>query len=216
LKKETIEKKISQVAYILEITVAILVAVGIVIGLIDIIKYFPPLLSAPVAETYTVFQSFLGYALLLIVGVELILMILYHSTKSLLELLLFVIARKMLVYSHNMSELVFGTVAIALVFVIMKFLVPNKGEDIVLRESPSYSASTDVRDIFSESQWDIFEGRDLTVGDIVSMLAEKEEASIKEGSEFFYEDLKFKVVKTSSAGEIEEVKITSKENDYKK
>jgi hypothetical protein len=80
---------------------------------------------------YGLFQSFLGLALLLIVGAELIHMILYHSTEALLELVLFVIARKMLIYSTNVVDLVFGTIAIALVFFTMRFLVGPGGEDIM-------------------------------------------------------------------------------------
>ena len=36
------------------------------------------------------------------------LMIIYHSTEAILELILFVIARKMLVYADTMLDLIWG------------------------------------------------------------------------------------------------------------
>ncbi len=65
-------------------------------------------------------------ALLLIVGIELVLMLLTHSATSILELVLFAIARKMLVYSETMLELLIATAAIAIVFAIKKYLIGSK------------------------------------------------------------------------------------------
>ena len=84
-------------------------------------------------ESYELFQDFLSHALLLIVGVELILMIINQTTKGILELVLYVIARKMLIYAHTMLDLMLGTVAIAIVFVILKFLIPTN-DDVKLDE----------------------------------------------------------------------------------
>ena len=63
------------------------------------------------------------------------LMIINHSTKAILELILFVIARKMLIYSNTMLDLVLGTLAISMVFFISKYLFrKDQDEDIVKRD----------------------------------------------------------------------------------
>lgn len=128
MKNYFIEVKFKKVIHAIEIIIAVILMIGIVIGLMDLVKYFFEILASPPAESYDIFQAFLGHALLLIVGAELISMILYHSNKALLELILFVIARKMLIYATSMTDLVFGAIAIAIVFVTLKFLVKDDEE----------------------------------------------------------------------------------------
>ena len=130
-----IPRKIEKIVHIIELIIASMIIIGILIGLIDLARYFILIFTARAHESYNLFQSFLGLALLLIVGAELIHMILYHSTESLLELILFVIARKMLIYSTNVIDLVFVTIAIAIVFFTMRFLVDTNGDKIMKKEN---------------------------------------------------------------------------------
>ncbi len=116
------EKFLGKTAFMLEYIIAIFVIIGIFIGFTQFTDFIPGLYHASLDQSYQVFQNFLAYALLLIVGVELILMIMNHSAYSMLELILFVIARKMLIYAHTMMDLVLGTVAILIIFIIMRFL----------------------------------------------------------------------------------------------
>ena len=116
------EKFLGKTAFMLEYIIAIFVIIGIFIGFTQFTDFIPGLYHASLDQSYQVFQNFLAYALLLIVGVELILMIMNHSAYSMLELILFVFARKMLIYAHTMMDLVLGTVAILIVFIIMRFL----------------------------------------------------------------------------------------------
>ena len=133
--KYLIEEKLKKIIHVLEIIISGLIAIGIIIGLIDLVKFFPKIFASSLPESYEVFQQFLGYALVLIVGVELILMIINNSTKAILELILFIIARKMLVYAETMLDLVLATLAIAIVFAILKFLIyADKDENINKRE----------------------------------------------------------------------------------
>ena len=212
-----VEEKVEKVTYIIEIIITVLLAIGIAIGLIDLIKYFSVLvIVAPPAEYYDLFQGFLGFALLLIVGVELILMILYHSTKAILELVLFVIARKMLIYAETMTDLVWGTLAIAIVFATLKFLVQKGEEDIVRRGNTVYSASTRVKDILNKTGFDIPTDRGETLGGLVCNLADEECKPIEEGAEFISGDYKIKITKATEDGLIEEVMIVNDDEDEKK
>ena len=211
-----VEEKIEKLTYIIEIIITVLLAIGIAIGLIDLVRYFGEILVASPAESYDLFQRFLGFALLLIVGVELILMILYHSTKSILELVLFVIARKMLIYAQTMTDLVWGTLAIALVFATLKYLVQKDEEDIVRRGNTVYSASTRVTDILNRTGFDIPTDRGETVGGLVCNLADEECKPIEECAEFRSGDYKIKITKATDDGLIEEVMIVSDKDEGKK
>ena len=212
LKHNVFERKLEKLTYILEMVIASLIAIGVIIGLVDLVRYFHEILISNPAESYELFQHFLGYALVLIVGVELMLMILYHSTKAILELILFVIARKMLIYSHTMKDLVLGTIAIAMIFLILKFLIQKDKEDVVRRRDGVFSASTKIEDILNQTGFAIHTDKGNTVGGLVCNLAEEACKPVEQGVEFQSGDLKIKVTKATDEGLIEEVMITKNPN----
>lgn len=132
-----IKDQIKKGARILEIAISVLVIVGVLIGLLEFPEYFTLIGKANTLDTYEVFQRFLGYALLLIVGVELVLMILYHSTQAILELILFVISRKMLIHASTMFEVFLGTLSIGIIFLIvliMRFMKQGRKKDLNIKE----------------------------------------------------------------------------------
>lgn len=212
LKRNFLEEKVESITYILEMVIAILLAIGVLLGLIDLVKYFSEILFATPSETYDIFQAFLGYALVLIVGVELILMIIHHSTRSILELVLFVIARKMLIYSETMLDLVLGTLAIVLVFVILKFLIPKDQKDVIKRKNFSYSASTNMDEVLENTNLNIPVDKETTIGNFISELAEKEDKPIREGVEYEVGDTKIEITEITNEGNVKEVLMTEKEN----
>lgn len=170
-----------QLTAYLEVIIAVLLSVGVMIGIFDFGEYFTRIFLANASETYDIFQDFLGYALLLIVGIELILMILYHSTSAILELILFVIARKMLIYASSMSELVMGTVAIALVFVVMRFLVNPRVDEFVSRQDANkYSGLTQVRDVIVDSGLNLPIDKGKTLDDLLHTYAEENDLILEE------------------------------------
>lgn len=213
MKHNAFETKIEKVTYVLEMIVAVLIAIGVAIGLIDLIKYFHQIFVTDPASSYELFNDFLGYALVLIVGIELILMIIYHSTDAILELVLFVIARKMLIYSHTMLDLVLGTLSLAIVFAIIKFLIlKDEKVDIVKRgQQDLYSASTKMKDIMKK--YDIPDSEANTLGGLVCSLADEACQPVEEGAEFDAGDIKIKVTKATEDGLIEEVKIIKREDE---
>ena len=142
MKLHFFEEKLGKVAIILEIIITLLIGIGVIIGLIDLVKYLIEIYHADMANSYEIFHHFLEYALVLVVGVEFMLMLLTHSTKVMLELILFVVARKMLIYAHSTLDLVFGALAVALIFVSLRFLLEK--EDKVKMDHEALSASAKI------------------------------------------------------------------------
>lgn len=206
MKRSNIIEKLNDVALKLEIILTILLAIGIVIGLIDIIKYFYYIFEAGAVDSYSVFKQFLAHTLLIVIGIELMLMLISHSTSSMLELVLFVIARKMLIYGETMLDLVLGTLAIAILYVIIKFLLPK--EDFVSRDQDKgiYSASTTVNKIIKDTGYDVPTDKGKTLGGLASLLAEENCVPVEEGAEFICDNLKLKILKATD-GVIEKVSI---------
>lgn len=69
------------------------------------------------------FTEFLGNALTLLIGVEFVKMLAKHTAENLLEVLMFAIARQMVVEHLNMVETLIGVIAIALIFAVRKYLL---------------------------------------------------------------------------------------------
>ncbi len=199
--KKSVENVVEAVAYVLQMVIAVLVAIGLVIGIIDLTRYFASLYSVSTGQSYELFQNFLAYALLLIIGVELILLVLYRSTRQVLELILFVIARKMLIYSHTMLDLVLGTLALAFVFAIQRYLV-LKEEDL-LKGRFEKSPLSGLQELISGTGED---GSSLAIGE--------QGTDIKVGSTFVRGDSEITVTKLSDDGDIEEAIVCSRV-DYK-
>jgi hypothetical protein len=161
LKKYYLEDKFEKLTYFLEMIIAVLISLGIIIGIIDLIRFFPVILYAEPSQSYAIFQEFLGYSLVLIVGVELMLMIIKHSTKEVLNLILFVIARKMLIYSQSMLDLVLGTIAIAIVFVIIKLVASAANdEDVIRRVKDGNPAAAKIKDVLGKRKFDMSADKD--------------------------------------------------------
>lgn len=125
-KKNKVFKRIINIAFILEIILAVFLIIGVIIGMKDIFSYIVDIYKADAIATYEVFKQFLAYVLLLVVGIELILMLVSHSVDSIIEFILFVIARKMLIYADTMLDLLIGTISIAILFLTIKFFAYKK------------------------------------------------------------------------------------------
>lgn len=74
-------------------------------------------------QTYELFQGFMAHALLLVIGLELALMLLRHTPSSIVEVLIYAIARKLLIHGANAYELAVGVAALGGLFAIRKYLI---------------------------------------------------------------------------------------------
>lgn len=126
MNRKNIFKKIINIAFKLEIILSFFLILGVIIGMKDIFAYLSEIYRTSAVETYEVFRQFLAHILLLVVGIELILMLVSHSVDSIIEFILFVIARKMLIYAETMQDLLLGTLSVAILFLTIKFFAPKK------------------------------------------------------------------------------------------
>jgi hypothetical protein len=94
-------------------------------------------LSCPenMQEFVQVFEELLSGLLLLIVGVEVALVLILRRPENLLEIMFFVIARKVLIKTHHVYELLIAVVAIGALFAIRKYLLVAKSKETDPAES---------------------------------------------------------------------------------
>ena len=118
-----------KIANIFEFILGMVVMVAVFLGTIDALRMIWKMyivdFQNPVG--YSELNDLLGQILLLVIGVELVVMLSLHIPGALLEVLLYAIARKMLLLpkSGGMTEIVLGIISIAGIFAIRKYLISN-------------------------------------------------------------------------------------------
>ena len=103
-----------------EIGLAFVVAFGFVVSVIPLLKEMPELVShsSGTAE----FHEFLENTLTLVIGIEFIKMLIKHTPVSVIEVLLFAIARHAILASGTALENLLTILSIAVIFAIRKFI----------------------------------------------------------------------------------------------
>lgn len=116
---------IIQASTLLEITLSGLVLIGLLFSIVPLLKWMPGLLFDGNDVEVSIF---LQRALDIVIGIEFIKMLAKHSPGSALEVLLYAIARHMIVGHESAVENFISVASIALIFFVRKFLfVPAFG-----------------------------------------------------------------------------------------
>ena len=120
-----LRNRIIQASSLLEVLLSGLVLVGLVFSAVPLIRWMPGLL---VDGNDTEIRTFLERSLDIVIGIEFIKMLAKHSPGSSLEVLLYAIARHMVVGHESALENLLSVGAIALIFIVRKFFfVPAFG-----------------------------------------------------------------------------------------
>ena len=121
------KKHILKIAYGFESILAIVILIAVLLGIIDILRiiYDSFIIHFNRPIDYGQLNAIFAQILLLVIGIELAVMLTLHIQSALIEVLLFGIARKMLLLPKNngMAEILLGVVAIAGLFLIRKYLI---------------------------------------------------------------------------------------------
>ena len=123
--RKALRSYIIQAATLLEIVLSGLVLIGLLLSFIPLLKWMPGLLFD---GNDVEIRGFLERALDIVIGVEFIKMLAKHSPGSSLEVLLYAIARHLVVGHDSALENLLSVGAIALIFIVRKFFfVPAFG-----------------------------------------------------------------------------------------
>ena len=116
---------IIQSSTLLEISLSGLVLIGLLISIVPLIQWMPGLF---IDGNDVEIRTFLERALDIVIGIEFIKMLAKHSPGSSLEVLLYAIARHMVIGHESAFENLLSVAAIARIFVVRKFFfVPAFG-----------------------------------------------------------------------------------------
>ena len=116
--KHLLREQVAEVASLLEVLISVLVLIGLVISAVPVAREMLSLWSGGSTEA---FQTFLGHAFNLVIGIEFIKMLAKHSPGSALEVLLYAIARSMIMGHGSSVENLISVLSIGVIFLIRKF-----------------------------------------------------------------------------------------------
>jgi len=125
---EKVKKWIMFFARWFEIFMSFVILIIILISTFSLVKEI--ILGAPAIQI----DQFLGQSLSLIIGIEFIKMLIKHTPGAAIEVLLFAIARQLIVLHNSMLETLFGILAMAGVFAIRKYLFTGSKQDYTAEE----------------------------------------------------------------------------------
>ena len=120
-----LRNRIIQASSLLEILLSGLVLIGLLLSAVPLIRWMPGLL---IDGNEVEIRTFLERSLDIVIGIEFIKMLAKHSPGSSLEVLLYAIARHLVVGHDSALENLLSVGAIALIFIVRKhFFVPAFG-----------------------------------------------------------------------------------------
>lgn len=201
---------LNKIVYVFEILISVLLIIGILISVPDIVSYYGAILKSDSIVGYDQFKQFLDHVLLLVLAVEFVLLMTAHSDSTIIHLIMLVVARKMLIKSGNMVDILIGVVSITILFAVRKFLMTSSVMDSIFTGSENnFSASTDIEEINKLENYQIDDRGYKTLGGLVSNLVkesgyELEMGTMVDDGEYIYEIIKISsnVIETISISKI--------------
>ena len=131
-RRERVQSILHEIAFYLELIAAMLVVVLIIFQTIGLgINMFSDVGKLTDSKQFT---HFLELALNIVVGIEFLKMLCRHNMDAVIEVLLFTLARHLIVNQHSMVEGLLYIVAIAILFVVRKYLFVPKIDKVTEAE----------------------------------------------------------------------------------
>lgn len=119
-RREKVQSILHEIAFYLELIAALLVVVLILFQTVGLcIDMFSDVGKLTDSDQFT---HFLELVLNIVVGIEFLKMLCRHNMDAVIEVLLFTLARHLIVNQHSMVEGLLCIVAISILFVVRKYL----------------------------------------------------------------------------------------------
>ncbi len=190
---------LSRLAILLEFFISIMLAIGIILLSI---RLAGSLVHIPNLDVYPNYEDLLETCFNLIIGVELIRMMYYHTPDTVFEVLLFAIARQIIIDHSSAWASLVGVCAIAVLFATRKFLFC----EFDLSERNIFRSSSKVKVVNKVMGISLPYEDNETLGDILTKKFEEEEIEIGVGACTYFSDFGLRVAKMHE-GKISRIEV---------
>lgn len=133
--KSRLPKIIQSVANVVEAAVAVCLIIAVVYLVIRMIFEYTAL--AVSGEDFS-FSVFLAHAMNLIIGIEFTKMLCRHTPDTIIDVLMFATARQAILDHTRIMENLLAVVAIAILFLLRKYVLPEDGGKTADRAAPLF------------------------------------------------------------------------------
>ncbi len=164
--KQFLRSRVAKFSSYIEIYISVIILIGIVFVSFSLFNDLYLMIKDMFNGSNTfIIEEFLGHALQLIIGIEFVKMLAKHTPGSVIEVLLFALARKLIIVHSSMLDLLIGVVAIAILFFIKKFLFSSH---FTQEEGTVVSGGTSIRQVNLIASANIPETLGNTVGGVIA------------------------------------------------
>lgn len=197
--KKYLNAALHKLTVLLEFIISFVLAAGIIILLVQLILSMP---NVPDLNIYPNYEDLVETCFNLIIGVELIRMLYQHKPSTVFEVLLFAIARQVIMAHNNPVSSLIGVISIALLFATRKFLFIefDESEKIIFR------ATTKARIVNSILHVHIPYEDKQTLYDVITKRFEQEKTEIGVGASTFFDNFGLRVAKMHN-GKISRIEV---------
>ena len=197
--KEIIAQILKRIAAILEYVIAFMLAIGIILLCI---RMACSLQNIPNLSTYPNYDDLLEICFNLIIGVELIRMMYSHSPSTVFEVLLFAIARQIIVDHSSIYSSLIGVTSIAFLFATRKFLFSafDVADETIFRASTRVKAVNKILSIHIPGD------PDATLCEILLHYFAEENITPRVGACYYFHDCGLRVAKLHE-GKISRIQV---------
>ena len=127
--EQFLDRHLGNVVHLFLSFLAMLMLVAAAIATVEIIIRDVPMLWRAPSE-YQALHEIIQDVLLVAIAAELALLFLFHRTSAAVEVLIFVIARKMVISGISGVELILGVAALAGLVIVRFYFIPAAGQKI--------------------------------------------------------------------------------------
>ena len=197
--KQLISRILKQVAVILEFVIAIMLAVGVILLCLRMVGMLG---NIPDLNEWPNYDDLLETCFNLIIGVELIRMMYSHSPSTVFEVLLFAIARQIIIEHSSIFSSLIGVCAIAVLFATRKFLFCefDVADETIFRSTSKVKAVNKILGVNIPHE----EGDALL--DVLCRNLEDHEIEIGVGACYYFPDCGLRVAKMKD-GKISRIQV---------
>ena len=183
----------------IELVISFILAASIIVMIGRLLLDFH---NIPYLDVYPNYDDLLTNCFNLIIGVELIRMLYKHNPSTVFEVLLFAIARQVIMAHNNPVSSLIGVISIALLFATRKFLFIefDESEKIIFR------ATTKARIVNSILHVHIPYEDEQTLYDVITKRFEQEKTEIGVGASTFFDNFGLRVAKMHN-GKISRIEV---------
>jgi uncharacterized membrane protein (DUF373 family) len=197
--KHHLRNSISKISSYIEIYLSVIILLGVICASIGLVIHLFKLVSINFSPDF--FRDFLGYAMVLIIAVEFIKMLSRHTPGSTIEVLVFALARKLIIMEHiSALELLMGVIAIGVLLWLRNYVEKSGKEGEIL------SAAISIKEVNKIAGINIREEIAQTLGGLLYQAIKKKAGTLQEGESILIDGVNFRI-KRLRDGVIEQVEI---------